>query len=401
MHRPSRLSIVLAGLVPLAALAYWAQAERRRPETPPSALASAIADIEAGRTTTPLVRAVADGGAFEVTFLARSASGIAPRIVSDATGWGEQPGEGFSFEVGRMTPVEGTDARERPSGWHVLVARLAPQARIEYLVAYALGDYRVDPYNPRRARFRSGSPASELVTPGYVPPPGLAESPRVATGAVIETSVESRTLAGAVPAVVYTPPGYARGGAYPVAVFHDRLHWGREGDGPRLLDWLIARGALEPLVAVFVDSGRTGDEHVPAVRTFLGEELPRWLAARYGVTRNAGGRAVLGVSYGAKDALEASTGAVASYARVGLLIPGRRLQPPDIEALAARPGPRLHVVILAGSYDTPNLQAARGVRTAFAGAGHAVRYIEVPEGHNAATWRDHAGEVLTALFPPR
>jgi enterochelin esterase-like enzyme len=59
------------------------------------------------------------------------------------------------------------------------------------------------------------------------------------------------------------------------------------------------------------------------------------------------------------------------------------------------------VAILAGQYDHANLATARGVRQALAGAGHAVDYIEVPEGHNRATWRNHMGKVLVSLFGTR
>jgi enterochelin esterase-like enzyme len=362
-----------------------------------------IADIEAGRRTTPLVGPLTDDGQYQVTFLARASAGIPPRIVSDATGWGEQPGERFSFEIGRMTLVKGANEGDgtKRAPWYSLVARVAPGARIEYLVAYAPGDYRADPHNPRRARFR-GSPASEFVAPGYVPNPET-DDPRVAVraGRAIETTFESRALSGPVEVIVYTPAGYSAHRRYPVAVFHDRLHWGREGAGPRTLDRLVGRGKIEPIVAVFADSGRVdGGGRPGALRAFLADELLRWLASRYAVTAQADERAILGVSYGAKDALEAALLAPDGFGRVGLLIPGRRLTPADIEALAERRARRIQVAILAGFYDAPNLETARRARRVLAAAGHAVHYTEVSEGHNAATWRDHAGAVLAALFPP-
>jgi enterochelin esterase-like enzyme len=405
MRGRPRILLALAGLAALSLFVAtpWLRGWLGWPRapTPGSVLGAAIADVETGRLTTPLIREVPGSGETEVTFLAQAADGVPPRIVSDATGWGEQPGDGFSFEVGRMAAVARADSRGRPSHWYFLRTRVARGARIEYLVAYAVGDYRVDPHNPRRAQFRGGDPASEFVTPGYVAPPEERLSTRVPVGQAMETTVESRALSGTVPVVVYTPPGYGEDGHYPVAVFHDRVHWGREGAGPRLLDRLIADGTIEAVVAVFADSGRPGDENVPAVRAFLDEELPRWVRLRYSVTEQAGKRAILGVSYGAKDALEAATGAGAPYGRVGLLIPGRRLQPHDIEALAARSAGRLQLAVLAGRYDAPNLETARRVRQAFAAAGHSVRYVEVPEGHNPAAWRTHAGEILAILFPPQ
>lgn len=405
MPRRALILLVLAGLAAAAALAWQvgARLASSRASGAGAWLAAAIADVEAGRATTPLVRERPGSHEVAVTFLARASAGVPPRIVSDATGWGEQPGEGFSFAVGRMAAVEGTQGPGARSTWYVLDTRVARGARIEYLLAYTPGDYRPDPHNPRRARFRPpGSPASEFVAPGYAPPadPLTAASDRV--GTLAGARIDSRALSGPVTAAVYTPPGYPRGRAYPVAVFHDRLNWGREGDGPRLLDRLIADRRIDPVVAVFPDSGRPGDENVPAVRTFLGEELPRWLASRYDVTSRVEERAIVGVSYGAKDALEAAAaGSGAAYGRVALFIPGRRLRTADIDELSRRPTARLRVAILAALYDAPNLATARSVRQVFASAGHEVHYVEVPEGHNAAAWRDHAGEILATLLPPR
>ncbi len=404
MRRGTLTLIVLAGLAAAAALAWLAGGRLTSSRAPADDawLAAAIAGVEAGRATTPLVRERAGSSEVDVIFLAQDADGVSPRIVSDATGWGEQPGERFSFAVGRMARVERTDQGGRASRWYFLTTRVARGARIEYLLAYTPGDYRIDPHNPRRARFRpEGSPASEFVVPGYVPPPGEPVVAADSAGNVAHLSVESAALSGAVPVVVYTPPGYRRDHACPVVVFHDRLNWGREGDGPRLLDRLIADGRIEPVIAVFADSGRPGDENVPAVRTFLGEELPQWLGSRYNVTGRAEARVIVGASYGARDALEAATGRGAAYGRVALLIPGRRLRATDVDELSRRPSGRLRIAILAARYDAPNLATARSVRAVFASAGHQVHYVEVSEGHNAATWHDHAGEILTALLPPR
>lgn len=52
-------------------------------------LGAAIADIEAGRTTTPLIAASAGDADATVTFLAKRDGARVPRIVSDVTGWGD------------------------------------------------------------------------------------------------------------------------------------------------------------------------------------------------------------------------------------------------------------------------------------------------------------------------
>jgi len=372
-------------------------AQRRGAPVPGAATReAAISEIEAGRKTTPLIGEPAAGGDATVTFLAKRTGGREPRIVSDVTGWGEHVDGTFDFAAGTMTRVGRTE-------WYALQADVAPRARIEYLVAYGLTDYQLDPHNPRQApgpQF-GGLKASEFVMPGYLPPPEFADPPVSAAGLITETTFESRKAGGALRLIVYTPAGYRRSGNYPVAVFLDL----RSGQVSRVLDWLIAHQAIEPIVAVFVGPTSRGSDHPAgaALRSFLTDELPAWMTARYGVSASAAGRAILGISYGAKDALDAalsSGGIPGAFDRVGLLIPGRRIGRADIDAIAGYRDRQLRVAILAGQYDRANVATARRVRQALAEAGHAVDYVEVPEGHSAVTWTHHLRTVLVSLFGP-
>ncbi len=370
----------------------------RGPEAGDRALETTIAGIEAGRATTPLVAQPSPGSDATVTFLVQSSDGPAPRIVSDVTGWGESPDDSaFDLTIGTMAQFGSTD-------WWWLETRVAPRARIEYLVVHGETDYRVDPNNSRRAWSRGGHDISELVTPDYLPPQEFADPPVAPGGTTVEATIDSHALGAPRRALVYLPPGYRDDGAYPVAVFHSGRGVAREGQAPRVLDWLIAHREIEPIVGLFLDSYLAGDadnhEGRP-MRSFLTEEAPAWLAARYGVTARADGWAVLAISYGAKDALDAALAPAQSYGRLGLLIPGRRLTSADLEGFARQPSRRLRVAILAGRYDQANLATAQKARQALADAGHAVEYIDVPEGHNPTTWRNHLRDVLVSLFGAR
>jgi enterochelin esterase-like enzyme len=361
------------------------------------ALDVAIAEIEAGRRTTPLIAQPANGADATVTFLVKSSDGRLPRIVSDVTGWGENPVDNtFDVTAGTMTRVGSSD-------WYRLDAQVASGARIEYLTVQGPTNYRTDPHNPRRAAYQGADPVSEFVAPDYVPPQNLAEPAMAPAGRTTEGVIDSRGLGGPLRVTVYTPAGYRSNGAYPVAVFHARWGVTNGGQMAQLLDWLIAHRAIEPVVAVFLESHRPGDPDSHAgrpMRAFLNREVPAWLAARFAVTKRVDERAILAVSFGAKDALDAALDPGSAYGRLGLLIPGRRLDRADLDVAAARRSRRLRVVILAGRYDRPNLPTARAARQALADAGHAVEYLEVPEGHNPSTWRNHLREVLVGLFGP-
>lgn len=389
-----------AALKPAALIAVFGVAVScaRGPDAADRVLETTIAEIEAGRATTPLVAQPSPGSDATVTFLVQSSDGRAPRIVSDVTGWGESPDDSaFDLTIGTMAQFGSTD-------WWWLETRVAPRARIEYLVVHGETDYRVDPNNPRRAWFRGDHAISEFVTPDYLPPQEFADPPVAPGGRTVEAAIDSHALGAPRRVLVYLPPGYRDDGAYPVAVFHSGRGVAREGQAPRVLDWLIAHREIEPIVGLFLDSHLAGDadnhEGRP-MRSFLTEEAPAWLAARYGVTARADGWAVLAISYGAKDALDAGLAPAQAYGRLGLLIPGRRLTSADLEGFTRQPSRRLRVAILAGRYDQANLATARKARQALADAGHAVEYIDVPEGHNPTTWRNHLRDVLVSLFGDR
>lgn len=355
-----------------------------------AALLAAIAEVEAGRRSTPLIGEPGADGSATVTFLARRGKGAIPRIISDVTGWGERPDDTFDFKSGTMSRVGTTD-------WYCLQVAVASRARIEYLIAHGLRDYGVDPHNPRRSPLR-GTPASEFVMPGYVPPLEFQDGPAPPAGEVSHTTIDSRAFGGSRDVIVYTPPGYSNEKKYPLAVFHGGTNVAESGVGPRVLDALIARRAIDPLVAVFVDSWPREEDWKPAaLRAFLADELLAWVSSRYAVSPRAGKRAILGISFGAKDVVDTAVGGNA-FGLVGLLIPGRRMTAEDMAQFAGQARRPLRVAILAGLYDAPNLPTAKAARAALTRAGHTVDYIEVPEGHNQGTWRNHLSDVLVSIF---
>ncbi len=362
---------------------------------PGASLRAAIADVEAGRRTTPLVEQPGPGADASVTFLVESLGDGAPRIVSDVTGWGETLDDSsFDMTIGTMTRIRSTD-------WYRLETRVAPRARIEYLVVHGSTDYRADPHNPRRAWTRGSAPVSEFVTPDYTPPIELTDRPVSERGTTIEGTIDSAALDEPRRVLVYLPPDYRDDGAYPVAVFHSGWRVVRDGEAPRVLDWLVAHHRIQPIIGVFLESYLPGDpdnHEGPPMRTYLTREAPIWTAERFAVSPAREDWAVLAISYGAKDALDAATSPVERFGRVGLLIPGRRLTPQDLEAFVGRTDRRLHVTILAGRYDAANLPTAATARSVLANAGHTVDFIEVSEGHNPSTWRLHLGDVLVSLF---
>lgn len=382
------LTIVFVGLIS------WWLSPAEAPDAPASsahdaALLERIRQVDAGTIATPIVGAPSDDGSVRLTFLAKREGASVPRVVSDVTGWGERADGGFDFSVGGMARVGQTD-------WYALDLAMESAARVEYLIVYGASDYRLDPHNPRRVQ-RVGGPASEVVGPGYVPPREFQDPPTSPTGAVIDAVIASRAIGSPRRVIIYTPPGYRPGRDYPLAVVHDGELVVNTGQAPRVIDWLIAHRAIPPIVAVFVDPQlRAVDYRRGApMRAFVSDELLPWIAQRYSVTSDPDERAVIGLSAGARGALDAAASS-APFGALGLLIPA--LDNADLDAIPSPGGRRLRVSIVAGTYDALNLPAARGARATFIDRGHVVDFTEVPEGHSTNTWRNHLRDVLVSLF---
>jgi len=368
----------------------------RAPSSPekasaPSSLKDAVRKIEAGTRTSPIIGDQPRRGLPTLTFLAKADAKNPPRIVSDVTGWGERADGTFDFNSGKMTRIVGTD-------WYSLETSVEPYARIEYLIAYGAGDYRIDPYNPRKVQ-RAGGPGSEVVMPGYLPPQEFIDPQSQPAGNVVETSIDSRILGGPRRVITYTPTGYHNGGAYPLVVFHDGALMVNTGEAPRVLDWLIAQKAIPPVVAVFVDPKSRVDDYRRGspVRMFVTDELLPWMSSRYSLTNDPDQRAMIGMSAGARGALDTVVSSPL-FNRLGLLIPA--LDAADIEAIPQHDRRQLRLSIIAGHYDALNLATARAAQLTAADRGHIVDFKDVPEGHATQTWRGHLRDVLIGLFGP-
>jgi enterochelin esterase-like enzyme len=341
--------------------------------------------IERGEVAVPVVRGR------EVTFYAQGEGGLSPRLVSDLTGWGERADGTFDFTVGKMHQIAGTN-------WFVLSAHAALSARIEYLFSYGAGDYRLDPRNPRKV-MRVGGDASEVVMPGYTAPPEF-ETPAVTPAGKVTDATVSGQIIRERRVIVYTPPGYNPSQKYRLAVFHDGALAVNTGEAPRVIDWLIAHDAIYPIVAVFVDPVSRADDFRPAapMRDFVATELMAWIGAHYSVTPLAADHAIIGISAGARAALDAQASYPGVFGKSGLMIPA--LAETDVLKIPVRRDetPQLHACVISATYDSLNYPAGDLLRKSMLERGQSVKYIEVAEGHSTNTWKTHLHDVLVNLF---
>lgn len=134
-------------------------------------------------------------------------------------------------------------------------------------------------------------------------PPLIWNAPAsTAIGKIEITKIQSGILKDEKKLWVYTPPGFsANGDRYPLLVLFDgdrNVMW-----MPKILDNLIAKKQIPPMVAILVDnsvpSGRRAELpcNIP-FGDFLAEELVPWSREKYHTTMNASRTIVAGSSFG-------------------------------------------------------------------------------------------------------
>ncbi|MEZ5287083.1 MAG: alpha/beta hydrolase-fold protein [Vicinamibacterales bacterium] len=236
--------------------------------------------------------------------------------------------------------------------------------------------------------------------PQWIAQPELDAAGAVPAGTVVEESITSRVLGGTRRVWFYTPPGYdATEDWYPVLYVLDGGNYVGRMEVPAVLDRLIARKAIEPVVAVFVEPrDRQRVLAQPAVAGVHGDRAraPRGRALPHvSSTREAGHPGQLPVGHGAVDlaveypAVFGLCAALAPPAQTPTVITNQAKGQDAIQAVK--------FFILAGTYDSM-ANGGRRLRTALGMGSGAVTYLEVPEGHSTETFRGHLDDALNALL---
>ncbi len=233
-----------------------------------------------------------------VVFLARDSDGMAPRIVGDFNAWATTA-QGYDAAIGTMTRVDGTD-------WSYLETTAWTNARVEYVLLYEK-EARADPFNKRVVQAYAG-PRGELRMPQWIAQPELDDQSTVHAGELSGEVLTSRALAGTRRVWFYLPPGYraSNDALFPVVYILDGGNYVEKMDVPRILDRLIARRAIPPVIAVFSEPSDRQEEYSRSAnwRTFITDELVPLVDKRFRTFPSPDHRVVLGSSFAAYGAVD-------------------------------------------------------------------------------------------------
>lgn len=311
----------------------------------------------------------------------------------------------------RMRRVGATDL------WAVTTV-LPVGSRVEYQVETVRGSTVVrfnDPLNPRLAHGPFGA-SSVCASEGYAVPEWALPDPEARAGEMVDLVVPSKALGRDQPVQVYLPARFQSARRYPLLVVHDGGDYLAYAALRTVLDNLIHRLDMAPVVAAFLTpSDRLVEyaNHAPHSR-FVARELRPYLAERLPLRQGPQGCCLMGASFGGIASLATAVrypDAVGSlllqsaslvFTDIGHDHGGGPAFDPVVKFVnrfrAAPSAPVDRLFMSCGIYE-PLITPNRSMAPVFRSAGMDVLYVEARDGHNWENWRDRLRDGLSWLFP--
>jgi enterochelin esterase-like enzyme len=353
----------------------------------PAAKTAAVEQFITAKGGTPIIEQNS-----RLVFFVQEVDGQTPRIVGDFNNWATAA-EGYDVTAGTPARIEGTP-------WSYLESTAFANARLEYVLLFEK-ETRPDPKNPHTVRTFVG-PRSEVRMPFWAVPAEVEGAAEVPEGKVTQEAFESRALRGSRRVWTYLPAGYeASQDLYPTVYFLDGGNYADWMQVPSVLDQLIAAQTIPPIIAVFIEPGSRQEEYSrdPAWRSFMTRELVPAIDSRHRTFPAPDHRVIFGSSLGAYGAVDLAVETPDVFGLCAAIAPPAQastLLTNQAQGVRAVQGVRFFV--LGAIYDT-DVRGARTLRTALEESRADVRYVEVPEGHAAETFRGRIDDALAHLLP--
>jgi len=384
---------------------------------------------EIDRAGTPLIEAL-NTDEMLVTFLYRAR----PPLRSVSISWPMWSGP---FAHNELEPLAGSDVL-----WRSVVVPKATRFSYQLVIDPPLDPSpnqgmseraqqavtRADPRNrrvlPESPEFDAFELRSVVALPDAPAEPPLHPRPRPARGRLSYDSLRSAELEVDHTLTIYTPAQRGRTAPYPALIVFDGETYLEQIELPLLLDVLIARKEIAPLVAVFVHnySPNSRDRELPCnadFAAFVAHELLPHVQERYPIAREAKRTGLLGSSFGALASsyialsypeqfgkvLSQSGSYWWSFPRGHAAFDGD--DQPGWLRRRVQNTPRVPVefYLSAGRFETDApgggvLGQTRLQRDALRAQGYTVSYQEFVGGHDVLAWRATLADALRAMFPP-
>lgn len=304
----------------------------------------------------------------------------------------------------------------KTNAWYLFLD-LPKAARVEYkLVVHRDGKdwWMQDPRNPRRAYDPFGS-NSVCPAGSYVEPEWVHTDARARRGTMHQAVVPSQHFGGERAIQVYVPAEARPGKRYPLLICHDGGDFLHFASMKNVLDNLIHRHEVAPLIVAFTSGHARNVEYAanPAHADFLRHDLLPYLEANFPVLPGPQHRGLMGASFGGVASLFAASRHPGTWGR--LLLQSGSFAFTDIgdhqrgalwdpivkfmNGLRENPQPLgARVYQSCGTFESL-IYYNRSLVPLLVANTEAHRFVEAPDGHNWINWRDRLREGLTFLFP--
>ncbi len=301
-----------------------------------------------------------------------------------------------------------------------LPLELPAGSRVEYkleVVRKGHHSWIRDPLNPRRAYDPFGS-NSVCPMPPYQDPPWVNREPLVKRGRIEELTLRTTAWGEERVVRVYLPAEYKARKRHPVLIVHDGDDYLKFAQMDQVLDTLIHRNEVMPMVVAFTSGGPTRNEQYAANErqaSYLVHDLLPALSKVYGISDDPRERGLMGASFGAVSSLFTAWTHPGVFGNLllqsGSFIfteVGHHGRPPlwdpivkftnafrdDPGRLAAR------MFLSCGTFESL-IYYNRSLVPKLRAAGLQVKFVESRDGHNWVNWRDRLRDGLTFLYPGR
>jgi enterochelin esterase family protein len=319
----------------------------------------------------------------------------------------------FVWGLPTSQPLERLDGTDL---W-LLRIELPQQSRLEYkfdVDSDHVKGWILDPLNASAAMDPFGA-NSVCRSWGYERPAWTLPDPDARQGSIDEIMFTSAALGGQRPVRLYVPARFRRTRQYPLLIVHDGDDFLRFADLKVVLDNLIHRMEIAPLVCALTQSPDRLKEYAadPAHAKFLTEELLPDLESRLPLIGTPAGRGLMGASFGGVASLSTAWRYQGVYGKLLLESGsfafsdiGKHRRGPVFDPVAdfvnefrKDPGvPAQQLFISCGIYESL-IYENRSLIAFLQDKRMQVRYREVRDGHNWENWRDRLQDALSWLFP--
>ena len=298
-----------------------------------------------------------------------------------------------------------------------LAIDLPTASRVEYKLEVQRGGksyWRRDPHNPQRAFDPFGS-NSVCAMGDYQEPEWCQEKADTRKGHLESFLLDNQAYGDSREITVYLPYEYRHEKKYPLLICQDGRDYRRFASIVNVLDNLIHRREVLPLIVAFTDGVNRNPEYGanPQQADFLVHDLLPAMEKRHSIIPGPEKRGLMGASFGGVSSLYTAWKYPDVFHR--LLIQSSSLVFTDIgehgrselwnpvvefvNSLRKSPETINSKVYMSCGIFESLIAYNRSIAPLLRKAGVDLRFVESQDGHNWINWRDRLREGLSYLFP--